>query len=78
MTLAFRCSNCGTALQTSSANPLYEQIKVLTKALELCAAPFSTSPGTVAQCQTEIGVEFQRRMDIAGEALRSAVGGSSK
>jgi hypothetical protein len=48
----------------------------LVKALEQCAASFSTAPGSVAQCQSEIGAEFQRRMDIAGDAL--AVVGSGE
>lgn len=41
----------------------------LVKALEECAAAYSTPPGSVVQCSHHIGVEFQRRMDIAGRAL---------
>jgi hypothetical protein len=44
-------------------------LPALVDALTKCAAPFSTSPGSVAQCQAEISAEFQRRMDIAVEAL---------
>jgi hypothetical protein len=46
----------------------------LVMALEKCAAPFSTQPGSVYQCQAEISAEFQRRMDVAGRALAAAKG----
>lgn len=54
-------------------------VERLVKALELCAAAYSTPPGPVVQCSAEIGREFQRRMDVAGEALsrlQDAVGSS--
>ena len=46
----------------------------LVMALEKCAAPFSTQPGSVDQCQAEISAEFQRRMDVAGRALAPVKG----
>lgn len=46
----------------------------LVKALEECAAAFKTPPGSVAQCQQAIAVEFQRRIDLAAAAL-AATGG---
>lgn len=51
------------------AKALVAQRDALVKALEECAASFATPPGSVAQCQRAISVEFQRRMDIARAAL---------
>lgn len=49
-----------------------DEMNRLRQALGQCAERFATPPGTVAQCQQAIAVEFQRRMDIAGAALATA------
>jgi hypothetical protein len=46
-----------------------DEIERLTKALAECAAPFDTGPTTVGEAAVLVGKEFQRRMNIAGEAI---------
>lgn len=41
----------------------------LRAALEICAADFSSAPGTVTSVSQEIASEFQRRMQVAADAL---------
>lgn len=45
------------------------KIAILTTALRECAAEFISPPGTVEQCQQAVAVEFQRRLNVAGNAL---------
>jgi hypothetical protein len=58
-------SDCIVTIATLTA-----RVEELEKALRECGAEFSTNPGSVAQCQAEIGEEFQRRMDIANAVLQ--------
>jgi len=39
------------------------------KALEECASSYATPPGTIASCSDHIAREFQRRMQVAADAL---------
>lgn len=48
---------------------LRERLAFAKAILEICAAGFSTEPGTVQSCAVEINQEFQRRMEAAGRAL---------
>lgn len=50
---------------------LRAQVERLTKALKVCAEPYATPPGTIADCQRHIAAQFQYRMDVACEALTS-------
>ncbi len=45
------------------------KIAGLRLALEQCAADWSSRPGTVISAAAELNAEFQRRMQIAAEAL---------
>lgn len=47
-----------------------DEIERLQAALRECAAPFDTGPTTIAQGAALVAKEFQRRMDIAGEAIK--------
>ena len=49
--------------------------EALVKALEQCGADFATRPGSVMECAAQINNEFQRRMEIASEALQVLVEG---
>jgi hypothetical protein len=42
------------------------------KALEQLAAPYSTPPGTGRRCEAWVNAEFQRRMDLAYDALHGS------
>lgn len=57
-----------------------DEIERLRVALARCAAPWDSGPSTVQQAAALLGEEFQRRMNIAGEAILAdgAVLGSTK
>lgn len=52
-----------------TANKAAHAIDALVKALEQCAAPYSTTPGSVNECAAQVHHEFQRRLDLAHAAL---------
>lgn len=45
------------------------EIARLRAALAECAADFKSRPGTMMSCANELGTEFQRRLNLAAEAL---------
>lgn len=70
------------ALAANSCDPEFnralleaaDEIDRLRAALGVCAAPWSTRPGTMLDCFAESKTEFERRMGIAQTVLDSAQG----
>ncbi len=46
------------------------EITRLRKALQACADKWSSPPGNFGETQTQLSIEFQRRMNLAADALQ--------